>query len=203
MATRSSDGFYMTLPSDGSMDVYPDNTLSRFSIHTYQPVDLSEGEWEVGMTEMVFPTSMDNITEDEAFMDFLVPVMGNARYLDDPVAEDDPGRFSKHQVYREDFRIPEGTYDMQIEGSQMTREYFKQWANSDWQPSDVLLYTTQKFEIHRIRFRAGVYTKIQYLLTEMNEGIKLTFKRVYAECGSKAYKTEMKFEWDGVTKRVR
>ena len=45
----SSDGFYMTLPADGSIDVYPNNTLSNFTNRLVQPVDLSEGEWEVGL----------------------------------------------------------------------------------------------------------------------------------------------------------
>ena len=68
----SSDGFYITLPADGSIDVYPNNTLRTFTNRLVQPVDLSEGEWEVGLMEMMFPTSLDNIPQNEAFFDLLI-----------------------------------------------------------------------------------------------------------------------------------
>lgn len=203
MSTKSSDGFYMTLPSDGSMDTYPHNTLSHYSIHTFQPVDLSEGEWELGMTEMIFPTSLDNISEDEAFMDFLCPEMENALFLEDPYTIYDTGRFKMHQVYSIDYRIPGGTMDIDQKAVQFQRECLVTWDKSDWKPTDRLKYTNQKFQIYRIRFRPGPYPKLENLINEMNEGIKLTFSRVWRLCGSKAYKTEFKFEFDPLTKKVK
>ena len=203
MSTKSSDGFYMTLPSDGSMDTYPHNTLSHYSIHTFQPVDLSEGEWELGMTEMVFPTSLDNISEDEAFMDFLCPEMENALFLEDPYTIYDSGRFKMHEVYSIDYRIPGGTIDIDQKAVQFQRECLVTWDKSDWKPTDVLKYTNQKFKIFRIRFRPGPYSKLEYLINEMNDGIKLTFSKVWRSCGSKAYKTDFIFEFDPLTKKVK
>ena len=37
----SSDGFHLTLPSDGSHETFPDNTLSHYKTRLPQPIDLT------------------------------------------------------------------------------------------------------------------------------------------------------------------
>ena len=69
----SSDGFYLTLPVDGSIETFPDNTLAHFKTRLPQPLDLTDGEWEVGLSEMLYPTSLENISKDESFLDLLIP----------------------------------------------------------------------------------------------------------------------------------
>ena len=54
--------FYVTLPSNSSMDYYPDNTLSDFTTKLFKPINLS-GEYEVALTEISFPHSFYNLTE--------------------------------------------------------------------------------------------------------------------------------------------
>lgn len=55
--------FYITLPSDASMDVFPDNTMSHFSTKLPKRLELL-GEWEVGLVEMIYPRMWNNITDD-------------------------------------------------------------------------------------------------------------------------------------------
>lgn len=55
--------FYVTLPSDGSIDVYPDNTLSHFFTKLPRPIELT-GQWEVGLVELIYPRMWNNVTTD-------------------------------------------------------------------------------------------------------------------------------------------
>ena len=48
--------FYVTLPSNSSMDVYPENTLSNYRVKLPTSLQLS-GEWEVGLVEIAYPHS--------------------------------------------------------------------------------------------------------------------------------------------------
>ena len=106
-----------------------------------------------------------------------------------------------HEVYSIDYRIPGGTIDIDQKAVQFQRECLVTWDKSDWKPTDVLKYTNQKFKIFRIRFRPGPYSKLEYLINEMDDGIKLTFSKVWRLCGSKAYQTDFKFEFDPLTKK--
>ena len=67
------EGFYMTLISDGSMESFPNNTGAQFKTLLPQALDLTDGEWEVGLTEMMYSTSLKNISDEEAYFDILVP----------------------------------------------------------------------------------------------------------------------------------
>ena len=55
-----ADSFYIHLPSDSSLDVFPDNTISRFTTKLAKPVDL-DGPYEVGLSEIIYPTNYYNI----------------------------------------------------------------------------------------------------------------------------------------------
>jgi hypothetical protein len=47
--------FYVTLTSDASVDLYPDNTLADFVIHLSHPIDLgTSSAWEVGLCEVSY-----------------------------------------------------------------------------------------------------------------------------------------------------
>ena len=46
--------FYVTLPSNGSMGVYPENTVTEFRNRLPRPLHLG-GEWEVGLTNFSYP----------------------------------------------------------------------------------------------------------------------------------------------------
>lgn len=70
MAQR--EGFYFTLPSDGSMKTFPNNMISQFKTLLPQNIDLTDGEWEVALTEMLYGTSIENISKNEAYFDVLI-----------------------------------------------------------------------------------------------------------------------------------
>ena len=46
------------------MDVYPDNTMASFRTKIPATLELGLGEWEVGMSEIIFPTRWNNVTGD-------------------------------------------------------------------------------------------------------------------------------------------
>jgi hypothetical protein len=52
-ASNESAHFYVTLLSNASLKIYPSNTLSSFTLHLAQPVNLgSTDRWEVGVLEL-------------------------------------------------------------------------------------------------------------------------------------------------------
>ena len=57
--------FYMTLPSNASMDVFPNNLVTHYFTKLPHPIDL-EGQWEVGLVSMSYPHNHYNIRRDEA-----------------------------------------------------------------------------------------------------------------------------------------
>ena len=52
--------FYLTLPSNSSMDYFPDNTLAKFITKLHAPLLLRDS-WEVGLVEIIYPTSFYNV----------------------------------------------------------------------------------------------------------------------------------------------
>ena len=60
----------MTLPSNSSMKTHPNNTLTRYVTHLSNRVDL-DGEWEVGLSEIMFPRTWYNAREDELWFDII------------------------------------------------------------------------------------------------------------------------------------
>lgn len=58
--------FYVTLPSNSSPEVYPDNTLTHFRVKLPQPITL-EGQWEVGLAEIVYPHQWYNLDEKSTY----------------------------------------------------------------------------------------------------------------------------------------
>lgn len=55
--------FYVTLPSNGSMDVFPENTVTDFKNKLAKPIQL-DGEWEVGLFDCSYPHSWWQICEE-------------------------------------------------------------------------------------------------------------------------------------------
>lgn len=58
----SDQQFYLTLPSNASLNIYPDNTLSDYTTRLFNPIQLS-GRWEVGLSEIQYPHCYFNITD--------------------------------------------------------------------------------------------------------------------------------------------
>lgn len=58
------ENFHVTLPSNASMDVYPDNAVSHYTTRLRQPLDL-EGRWEVALVEASLPTRWENVITNQ------------------------------------------------------------------------------------------------------------------------------------------
>ena len=48
--------FYLTLPSNASTDIFPDNKTTGYCIKLPKTIDL-EGDWEVGVYSIIYPNS--------------------------------------------------------------------------------------------------------------------------------------------------
>ena len=55
--------FYLTLPSNSSMDTFPENTLTQYVTKLPDRFDL--GEWEVGLSEIQYPISWYNVSKED------------------------------------------------------------------------------------------------------------------------------------------
>jgi len=60
--SESMSEFYMTLPSNASLETFPKNTQSDFKVRLQQPLRL-EGKWQVGVVEVHYPNSWNNVTD--------------------------------------------------------------------------------------------------------------------------------------------
>src|SRR5258705_3705900 len=64
--------FYLTLPSNSSMGYFPNNTLAKYTTKLPSPI-LLQDEWEVGLAEIIYPTSFYNVTTDNNIFGCIVP----------------------------------------------------------------------------------------------------------------------------------
>ena len=54
--------FYVTLPSNSSIEYYPNNTVARYTTKLANKIEL-EGDWEVGLAEISMPSTVDNVVQ--------------------------------------------------------------------------------------------------------------------------------------------
>ena len=56
--------FHVTLPSDNSLDTYPNNTTSRFTVKLPDRIELN-GDYEVGLAELMYPHTWFNFDNSD------------------------------------------------------------------------------------------------------------------------------------------
>ena len=59
--------FYFTLLSDRSLNMFPDNKQSEFTVRLDHPIHIEEERWEVALVEIATPSEVLNITEENNF----------------------------------------------------------------------------------------------------------------------------------------
>ena len=64
--------FYITLPSNSSMQYFPDNKTSNFVMKLSRTLQI-DGEWEVGLAEIDYPHTWYNIPEGKNSVEIYVP----------------------------------------------------------------------------------------------------------------------------------
>ncbi|TKS65887.1 hypothetical protein D9C73_028356 [Collichthys lucidus] len=68
MATNA--GFYVTLPSNASKDVFKNNTSSNYTVDLAKAIELN-GEWEVGLCEIIYPHTWYTLPRDNAYIELM------------------------------------------------------------------------------------------------------------------------------------
>ena len=69
--------FYLTLPSNSSMEYYPDNTASHYFTKLPQDINLT-GDYEVGLSEIQFSNNYLNVKEEDVWFDYEATVGNTA-----------------------------------------------------------------------------------------------------------------------------
>ena len=59
--------YYLTLPSNSSMNYFPNNTLTHYTTNLPKITDL-DGAWEIGLAEIQYPHSWYNVNNNEAWL---------------------------------------------------------------------------------------------------------------------------------------
>jgi hypothetical protein len=60
-----SEGFHVTLPSNASLDLWPDNVLNHYRTKLAQRMDLPGAGWEVGLAELNYSRTWSNVNNNE------------------------------------------------------------------------------------------------------------------------------------------
>ena len=108
--------FYMTLPSNASMKMHPDNTLTHYVTALPQRIDLT-GEWECGLAEIQYPHSWYNVTENDVWL-----------FLNRIDASDTSRRVKLSCGYYDDpltlmYHVNKGLYSMRTDETQAQLSY--------------------------------------------------------------------------------
>jgi len=74
----------MTLPSNSSMEYYPENTVACYTTKLASTVEL-EGNWEVGLAEMSFSSAVYNVVANQCY--YTIP-LDNVHFRTTVVPED-------------------------------------------------------------------------------------------------------------------
>lgn len=75
-----TDSFSITLPSNSSLDLFPDNTLGNYKVKLHRTISLPPSEnWQVALSEISLPKSWFNLTTD---LEFGIEVGGSVRTSD-------------------------------------------------------------------------------------------------------------------------
>ncbi len=64
--------FYLILPSNSSMDYYPDNTAAHYYTKLPETIDLSRGDYEVGLAEIQLTSYIANLEEQEGYFKVII-----------------------------------------------------------------------------------------------------------------------------------
>ena len=67
MEHKTFEEFSISLVSNASMNIFPDNTLSRF-VNVFNEEIVLEGDWRVGLQEIIFPAFIKNVTDTSMFV---------------------------------------------------------------------------------------------------------------------------------------
>ena len=78
--------FYLTLMSDSSLNTFPNNTQSSFTVRLDHTINIEKENWEVGLVEFITPSRVNHISENNNFffLSFLDQTVLNAEGIGRP-----------------------------------------------------------------------------------------------------------------------
>ena len=137
--------FYMTLPSNASMEMHPDNTLTHYVTHLPQRIDLT-GEWECGLAEVQYPHTWYNVTDNDVWF-----------FLNTIDATDSSRRSKLSCGYYDDpltlmYHVNKGLYSMRTEKTQAQMSYSSVTQKMTLHMTENTLFT--------IPYHSGVHVRI-------------------------------------------
>lgn len=68
MPVASSEGFYVTLPSNACYELFKTNTIECYTVDLAQAIEL-KGQWLVGLCEIGYPRTWFSLKADHAYID--------------------------------------------------------------------------------------------------------------------------------------
>ena len=98
------DEFDIYLESAGSMNIYSDNTMAAIRNLLVHPIHL-EGDWRVALAEIIFPTSIKNITSTDFFI-----YTPKTPYDNTPVPNSEGGAVIKREDWSDNAKFAAGEY---------------------------------------------------------------------------------------------
>ena len=192
----SSDGFYLTLPSDGSMATFPNNTVAQFKTLLPQRIDLTDGEWEVGLSEMMYGTSVKNIFQEEAFFDLLITQEFSSQIRD-------PNFFQINRFYMEKiYSTPLSKCFTIVDWSDSYLEKEALTEGLDLLGELKTVTMDPQMDVIRVYFRPGPYIHPKALTTEINEGLQRCMKKIWKTLGHPEQTTNMQLVYYDKFERI-
>jgi hypothetical protein len=132
----------LTLLSDGSMESFPNNTVAQFKTLLPHPLNLTDWDWEVALTEMMYSVDLKNISTHEAYFDVFVPDTQSREVTD-------PNLYGWNRFIKEKL----GTVPLHDCSSLIP------WEQTPWAHYVAKGGSILRVNLYRIRFRAGAYTQ--------------------------------------------
>lgn len=157
----------------------------------------------MGLSEMLYPTSLENISKDEAFLDLLVPfepqtqkgIEGSNAFLISKLiimeqigkgsAQVVPGQpvdpvESKKNLDHKYFQISPFLLELIGKTTAQVAPTLVPWKDSylskEHRP---LLGDRTRLHIYRVKFKEGPYYDVQGLINEINQGIESCMKKIF------------------------
>jgi len=93
----NSHHFYLTLPSNASMQLYQNNTAAQYKIKLPRPINLDGGDWEVALTELSIPSIFENIVSGTCY----IKLTDATHSINDPTVNNyivEPGHYNEDSL---------------------------------------------------------------------------------------------------------
>jgi len=108
MVTRE-DQFYLTLLSNSSMSVYPNNTTAKFTTHLPRHMQLTGGDWEAALVEFHYPCTYQMFDNDST-----ITIEAEEEEIDDALYTPEPSDTVVTKPLESDSLTKQQTFEIPI-----------------------------------------------------------------------------------------